>query len=251
MTSTATAARTGRPAKPHRDRLRRPRVFGREGYTRASVDTIAAEAGVSKRTIYNHYQDKEQLLLSVLQESTHAVAAHQEELIDQHLTGPADLRTELMVLGRALAAPQSGFEGHFALVRVIFAEAPRLPSEVIESWRTEGPRRTQARLAEHFHHPDGGRPAAHGRPPGRRRPLHPAGHVRGLRAVLPRRPPAAAGRAGRAGRLGGGRLPAVVRKRDLTLLPRGADRHSSMPLRRGAAVGGFHRLPRPVRHFRG
>ncbi|MGW0550423.1 TetR/AcrR family transcriptional regulator [Streptomyces altiplanensis] len=150
MTSPATAARTGRPAKRTAIDCAARAVFGREGYTRASVDTIAAEAGVSKRTIYNHYQDKEQLLLSVLQESTHAVAAHQEELIDQHLTGPADLRTELMVLGRALAAPQSGFEGHFALVRVIFAEAPRLPSEVIESWRTEGPRRTQTRLAQHF-----------------------------------------------------------------------------------------------------
>ncbi|MEV5986378.1 helix-turn-helix domain-containing protein [Streptomyces sp. NPDC052051] len=36
-------------------------VFGREGYSRASVDANAVEAGVSKRTIYNHFTDKEQL----------------------------------------------------------------------------------------------------------------------------------------------------------------------------------------------
>ncbi|GHH27705.1 TetR/AcrR family transcriptional regulator [Streptomyces lanatus] len=145
-----TPTRTGRPAKRTAIDCAARAVFGREGYTRASMDSIAAEAGVSKRTIYNHYQDKEQLLLSVLQESTHALSAHQQELIDRHLSDPADLRAGLLALGRALAAPQSGFEQHFALVRVIFAEASRLPAEVIGGWRAEGPRRTQALLAEHF-----------------------------------------------------------------------------------------------------
>ncbi|MFI8194230.1 TetR/AcrR family transcriptional regulator [Streptomyces sp. NPDC085946] len=142
--------RPGRPAKRMAIDHAARAVFGREGYTRASMDGIAAEAGVSKRTIYNHYQDKEQLLLSVLQESTHAVAAHQQELIERHLSDPADLRAGLVALGRALAAPQSGFEQHFALVRVIFAEASRLPAEVTGRWRTEGPQRIQALLAQRF-----------------------------------------------------------------------------------------------------
>ena len=42
------------------------RLFLRDGYARTSVDAIAAEAGVSKRTIYNHYGDKESLFLSVV-----------------------------------------------------------------------------------------------------------------------------------------------------------------------------------------
>ena len=33
-------------------------VFARDGYTRASIDAISAEAGVSTRTVYNHFTDK-------------------------------------------------------------------------------------------------------------------------------------------------------------------------------------------------
>lgn len=39
-------------------------VFGELGYERASVDVIAARAGVSKATVYNHFQDKEALFVA-------------------------------------------------------------------------------------------------------------------------------------------------------------------------------------------
>jgi TetR/AcrR family transcriptional repressor of mexJK operon len=41
-------------------------VFFREGYERASVDQIAAEGNVSKRTIYNYFPDKRALFLAVI-----------------------------------------------------------------------------------------------------------------------------------------------------------------------------------------
>ena len=44
-------------------------LFARDGYERTSVDAIAAEAGVSKRTVYSHYGDKENLFLLVLRET--------------------------------------------------------------------------------------------------------------------------------------------------------------------------------------
>ena len=42
------------------------RIFSQQGYERASVDEIAAEAGVAKPTIYNHFGTKEQLFRDVL-----------------------------------------------------------------------------------------------------------------------------------------------------------------------------------------
>jgi TetR/AcrR family transcriptional repressor of mexJK operon len=43
------------------------RVFLRAGFTDASVDVIAAEAGVSKQTIYNHFGDKRKLFAAVIE----------------------------------------------------------------------------------------------------------------------------------------------------------------------------------------
>src|ERR1043165_5259685 len=42
------------------------RVFLERGYPGTSVDDIAAEAGVSKRTVYNVFDDKEQLFRAII-----------------------------------------------------------------------------------------------------------------------------------------------------------------------------------------
>ncbi len=45
-------------------------VFGELGFERASVDLIAARAGVSKATVYNHFEDKKALFVAaVVQEA--------------------------------------------------------------------------------------------------------------------------------------------------------------------------------------
>ena len=43
-------------------------VFGELGYERASVDLIAARAGVSKATVYNHFEDKQALFVAAVVE---------------------------------------------------------------------------------------------------------------------------------------------------------------------------------------
>ena len=43
-------------------------VFAREGFRNAEVKTIAVKAGVGKATIYKHFDSKEDLLLSLVQE---------------------------------------------------------------------------------------------------------------------------------------------------------------------------------------
>lgn len=48
-------------------------LFADEGYARASIDAIAARAGVSKPTVYSHFGNKEQLFRESLAESARQI----------------------------------------------------------------------------------------------------------------------------------------------------------------------------------
>lgn len=48
-------------------------LFYRRGYSRVGVDAVAARAGITKRTLYNHFDSKDALLAAVL-ERQHAMA---------------------------------------------------------------------------------------------------------------------------------------------------------------------------------
>jgi AcrR family transcriptional regulator len=74
-------------------------MFARDGYMRASLDAIAAEAGVSNRTIYNHFADKAELFQAVIQESTQRVSDTMIDVIDRHLGKVVDLEADLIELG--------------------------------------------------------------------------------------------------------------------------------------------------------
>jgi AcrR family transcriptional regulator len=78
------------------------RVFAEQGYDQASVDAIAAEAGVAKATIYNHFGDKESLLREIIAaDADRALAEHLaivEKLSDSH----DDLRATLEDVGYGL-----------------------------------------------------------------------------------------------------------------------------------------------------
>lgn len=72
----ATAPRRGRPRDPERTRriLEAARNhFYAHGLERASVDAIAAEAGVSKMTLYSHFGSKEGLFEAMVEERTERV----------------------------------------------------------------------------------------------------------------------------------------------------------------------------------
>ena len=50
-------------------------VFRESGFERASVDVIAARAGVSKATVYNHFADKQALFVATVVEDTQAMGS--------------------------------------------------------------------------------------------------------------------------------------------------------------------------------
>jgi AcrR family transcriptional regulator len=43
-------------------------LFYRDGYRAVGIDTLLAEAGVAKMTLYNHFTSKEELIVAVLEE---------------------------------------------------------------------------------------------------------------------------------------------------------------------------------------
>lgn len=123
-------------------------LFARDGYSRANVDAIAAAAGVSNRTVYNHFKDKAQLFETVIQESSHRVAETQLALIDQHLGSIVDLESDLVEFGVAwLAVLHSDLAPHFALVRQVHAELEHIPPSAVEAWQEAGPRRVRRALS--------------------------------------------------------------------------------------------------------
>lgn len=149
MTSQSTAEHPGYGLTEKRRAIAQAahRVFGRDGFTRASVDTIAAEAEVSKRTVYNHYGSKELLFLSVLQDSAAAVAKTQTEIIERYLGAITDLETDLVAFAHAWISPLIDHADHFALIRQINAEATHIPPAALEAWRVAGPQASEQALA--------------------------------------------------------------------------------------------------------
>jgi len=98
-------------------------VFTELGFERASVDLIAAKAGVSKATIYNHYADKRALFIACIEQD--AAELHAE--LDRCVGEPAsDVEHGLQLVGektmRVFLAPPI-----VALYRHIIAEAGRFP----------------------------------------------------------------------------------------------------------------------------
>jgi TetR/AcrR family transcriptional regulator, mexJK operon transcriptional repressor len=116
------------------------RLFLRDGFERTSVDAIAAEAGVSKRTVYNHYDDKENLFLSVIGDAYDALISAFGQLIDQHLTDvPGDAVEENIIAfacDAALTAARSSDRA--AVLRLMMSEAPHFPELRVLQTRPRG-----------------------------------------------------------------------------------------------------------------
>lgn len=126
------------------------RVFGRDGYTRTSIDTVAAEAQVSRRTIYNHYGDKQNLFLAVALEGAVDVTEAINTLMERHLRKVIDLRRDLIDFSLDRAAAVSTYPDHFALVRTIEAEVVHLPPAILQKWISAGPQTAYLRLAPYL-----------------------------------------------------------------------------------------------------
>ncbi|HZP67095.1 MAG TPA: TetR/AcrR family transcriptional regulator [Rudaea sp.] len=113
------------------------RLFTTLGFEGTSMDAIAAAAGVSKLTVYSHYQDKERLFTAAVE----CVCQEQmpPEIFTADLAGP--LRTQLLTIARAFFSLITSDEA-LAVHRTIVANARQSPKLAELFWEA-GPKRTQ------------------------------------------------------------------------------------------------------------
>ncbi|QIE40844.1 TetR/AcrR family transcriptional regulator [Meridianimarinicoccus aquatilis] len=117
-------------------------VFMREGYTGASVDSIAKAAGVSKATLYSYFPDKKLLFLEVAkteclrQSETAMVQAHSGASTEETLTDIARRMTGFVLS-----------EFGQQVFRICVAESERFP-ELGRTFYRSGPELARARVVE-------------------------------------------------------------------------------------------------------
>ena len=113
------------------------RLFTTQGFEGTSMDAIANAAGVSKLTVYSHYQDKERLFVAAVE----CVCQEQmpAEIFTADLKGP--IRRQLLAIARAFFALIMSEEA-VAVHRTIVANAQQSPKLGQLFWEA-GPKRTQ------------------------------------------------------------------------------------------------------------
>jgi TetR/AcrR family transcriptional repressor of mexJK operon len=144
MTDSTSPAGPGRPkdlAKRQAILEAAKNLFIRNGYANTSMDAVAAEAGVSKLTVYSHFNDKETLF------SCAVVARCEEQVPELFVDVPADEHVEKVLLGIArgfqtlINSPES-----IDLNRLIIALGPQGAS-LTQVFFEAGPQRVLHELA--------------------------------------------------------------------------------------------------------
>ena len=104
------------------------RVFMRDGFAAASTDAIAAEAKVSKRTLYVYYPSKEDLFVDVLRRLTieNPQTRALESMEGMSPENLEELRRDLLELARKIVTTMMQPD-YLALLRTTIADIHRFP----------------------------------------------------------------------------------------------------------------------------
>ncbi|MGW0825363.1 TetR/AcrR family transcriptional regulator [Streptomyces sp. NPDC002845] len=112
-------------------------LFLREGFG-VGMDAIAAEAGVSKVTVYNHFGSKEALFSAVIAGALDEPLAGESSAALDALTKADDLRSAFIDAARSWVDSVRTNDEVAALRTLVAAEGHRFP-EIGRAWRHHGP----------------------------------------------------------------------------------------------------------------
>lgn len=121
-------------------------VFAREGYVGARIETIAAEAGVAKPTVYTHFGDKQTLFLEAMSAVSVDATARSRAVISGLAEGVGDLRKAFEEVGFSLLECYCSDQA-CSLRRLLHAEIVRFP-ELFSTVRGSGPNQVSEALAD-------------------------------------------------------------------------------------------------------
>ena len=117
--------------------------FRRRGYSRVSMDEIAAATKVTKRTLYYHFESKDELLTAVL-EAQHRLALDAFRTFGDRLSGSPEAIIESLFEELAVWADKPRWAGSgFTRLVIELADLPGHPARLIA-------RRHKAMLEDHL-----------------------------------------------------------------------------------------------------
>ncbi|MFG6197396.1 TetR/AcrR family transcriptional regulator [Nonomuraea sp. JJY05] len=120
-------------------------VFVGQGFG-SGMDRIAAEANVSKVTVYNHFRSKEELFLEVIGDALEQALGRSFRAMSEHLRDGGDIRDLLLRTARSWVEGMTRADVQ-ALRTLIAAQVQRFP-ELGRAWREQGPDRFSGPLGE-------------------------------------------------------------------------------------------------------
>lgn len=107
------------------------KLFRRQGYGRVTMDDIAAEAKLTKRTLYHHFSSKDQLLANVL-DAQHHLALQAFRTFGDQLSGSAEAIVRGMFHELAVWADRPRWAGSgFTRLVIELADLPGHPARLI------------------------------------------------------------------------------------------------------------------------
>ena len=122
-------------------------LFLEDGFDRTTVDAISARAGVSKRTVYDYFGDKQTLLIGVLTEGGQVLLERIRDAIDDHLVNVTDAEAALTDFAVSISTMTTGSTDYLDLMKLLSRESAHLPEGGIDEWIADEPEVT---LGENF-----------------------------------------------------------------------------------------------------
>lgn len=132
------------------------RLFYKEGFARTSVDAIADEADVTKRTLYNHFESKDALLGAVLDHQHQYAMAQVHSWAGSNCLTPEELASSLFEKFEQWASAPRWHGSGFTRLTMELADLPGHPARkaakrhkaIVENWLSDELKKLGAKHSE-------------------------------------------------------------------------------------------------------